>query len=206
MTLAELGAATLGESGGIPMAPRIKAVWPGAGTSAPAYTVECAPGDNLAIHVALTRAEPGSVLVVDASAESDRGYWGEVLTTAARYQGVIGLVLDGGVRDVAALRALEFPVFSSLVALRGAAKDGPGTVGGPVQVGDVSVRTGDWIVGDVDGVTVIPAERLQEVMAAGQVRAAKEKVLFEELKAGRTTIELLSLDPDRVTVAPRLST
>jgi 4-hydroxy-4-methyl-2-oxoglutarate aldolase len=104
------------------------------------------------------------------------------------------LVIDGGVRDVAAVEAHGFPVFASMVALRGATKMLAGRVGGDTVVGDVTVSTGDWVVGDVDGVTVIPRPALDEVLAAGQARAAKERHLFDELRAGRTTLDLLGLD------------
>ncbi len=196
--LAKLGAATLGESGGRPMVPRLKAAWPAARVAAPAYTVSCAPGDNLAIHVAVAKAPTGHVLVVDASAIPERGYWGEVLTTGAEARGLAGLVIDGGVRDVAALEAHRFPVFAALIALRGATKNGPGRVGGSIEVGEVRVDSGDWIVADADGVTVIPAEELDTVLAAGQARAAKEDGFFRELKAGKTTMDLLSLDASRI--------
>jgi 4-hydroxy-4-methyl-2-oxoglutarate aldolase len=193
-----LGAATLGESGGLPMAARIRAAWPGARVAGPAYTVACAPADNLAIHVAVTRAGRGAVLVVDAAAVPDRGYWGEVLTTAAEAAGVAGLVIDGGVRDVAALEAHGVPVFSALVALPGAGKNGPGAVGGRVDVGGVQLEAGDWVVADADGVTVVPAARLDEVLEAGRARAAKEEGMFRELRSGRTTMELLGLDSSPV--------
>jgi 4-hydroxy-4-methyl-2-oxoglutarate aldolase len=130
---------------------------------------------------------------------ADRGYWGEVLTTAAEAAGLAGLVLDGGVRDVAALEAHAFPVFSSTVALTGATKDKPGTVGAPVRVGGVLVSAGDWVVADVDGVTVVPGAALADVLAAGRAREAKEAGFFEALRAGSTTVELLGLDPSLVT-------
>jgi 4-hydroxy-4-methyl-2-oxoglutarate aldolase len=192
--LAALGAATLGESGGQPMAPRIRPVWDGARVSGPAFPVVCAPADNLAVHVAVAEAPPGSVLVVSVGDEPARGYWGEVLTTAAEARGIIGLVIDGGVRDVDALAAHGFPVFSSMVALRGATKSLPGAIGGYATVGSVRVERGDWIVGDVDGVVVIPRARLEDVRVAGDARAAKEMGFFMELKSGRTTLDLLSLD------------
>jgi 4-hydroxy-4-methyl-2-oxoglutarate aldolase len=196
--LAALGSATLGESGGRPMAPRISAVWPGATVAAPAYPVRCAPADNLAIHTAVARAPAGSVLVVDVGDVFDRGYWGEVLTTGAEARGLAGLVIDGGVRDTAALAAHRFPVFSALVALRGATKERPGTNGSPVTVGGAEVATGDWVVGDGDGVVVVPGDRLHEVLTAGRARADKEERFFESLRAGTTTVELLGLDESLV--------
>lgn len=191
-----LGSATLGESGAQAMVPRIRRAWIGATIAGPALTARCAPADNLAIHVAVARAATdGAVLVVDASDVPERGYWGEVLTTAAEAHGITGLVIDGGVRDVAALEAHGFGVFASLVALPGAAKVAGGTVGRPVMVGGVSVEPGDWIVGDVDGVVAIPASALDGVLAAAHARAANEQRLFAELRAGATTVELLGLDP-----------
>lgn len=197
--LAALGSATLGESGGLIMAPRISAVWPGASLAAPAYPVRCAPADNLAIHTAVARAPGGSVLVVDVGDVPDRGYWGEVLTTGAEARGLVGLVIDGGVRDTAALAAHRFPVFSATVALRGATKERPGTNGSPVRVGGAEVAAGDWVVGDGDGVVVVPGPRLGEVLAAGRARADKEERYFEALRAGTTTVELLGLDATLVT-------
>ena len=197
-SLALLGSATLGESGGRPMAPRISAVWPGATVAAPAYPVRCAPADNLAIHTAVVRAPAGSVLVVDVGDVPDRGYWGEVLTTGAEARGLVGLVIDGGVRDTAALAEHGFPVFSAMVALRGASKEQRGTNGVPATVGGVEVTRGDWVVGDADGVVVVPGDRVGEVLAAGRARADKEARFFEALRAGSTTVELLSLDASLV--------
>jgi 4-hydroxy-4-methyl-2-oxoglutarate aldolase len=191
---AALGAATLGESGGRPMAPRMRPAWGGARLSAPAFPVNCSTADNLAIHVAVAEAPAGSVLVVNVGHEHARGYWGEVLTTGAEARGLRGLVIDGGVRDVGALEAHRFPVFSTMIALRGATKQESGSIGGSAIVGDVEVARGDWIVADADGVTVVPRTRLDDVLAAGRTRAEKEEQFFAELRAGRTTIQLLALD------------
>jgi 4-hydroxy-4-methyl-2-oxoglutarate aldolase len=192
--LLALGSATLGESGGVPMDARLRPAWTGATLAGPAFTARCGPGDNLAVHVAVSRAPEGCVLVVETS-EPDRGYWGEVLTTGAEARGVTGLVIDGGVRDVAALEAHGFPVFSARISLPGATKVGPGEVGGVVSVGGVDVRTGDWVVGDVDGVVALAVDRLDEILAAGRARTAAEAELFARLRAGATTVELLGLDP-----------
>ncbi len=194
VALAALGAATLGECGARSMPTRIRPVWSRAAVVGPAYPVRCTPGDNLAIHVAAARAAAGSVLVVDVGDVRDRGYWGEVLTTGALARGIGGLVIDGGVRDVVALESLGFAVFAATVALRGASKDARGSVGLPVEVAGVQVDPGDWVVGDVDGVVIVPGDRLAEVLAAGQARAAAEETYFDALRAGATTVELLGLD------------
>jgi 4-hydroxy-4-methyl-2-oxoglutarate aldolase len=195
--LAELGAATLGETGGLPMAPRVHAVWRGARVSGPAFPVVCSATDNLGVHVAVAEAPAGSVLVVSVDGPP-RGYWGEVLTTAAQARGMAGLVIDGGVRDLDALEALQFPVFATMIALRGATKEQRARVGGTARVGDVDVEMGDWIVGDADGVVVIPHTTLDATLEAGRARAAKELQLFADLKAGMTTLELLGLDAGSV--------
>jgi len=196
--LARLGSATIGESGGHAADRRLRPAWSGATIAAPAYPVGCTPGDNLAVHVAVTTAPRGSVLVVDVGRVVDRGYWGEVLTTAAEAAGLAGLVLDGGVRDVAALEAHGFPVFSAAIALTGASKDKPGTVGVPVRVGGVEVTLGDWVVADVDGVAFVRGREVEDVLAAGREREAKEAGFFEALRNGSTTVGLLGLDDSLV--------
>jgi 4-hydroxy-4-methyl-2-oxoglutarate aldolase len=193
-TLLELGAATLGESGARALRNRVRAAWPGATVAALAYPVRCTPGDNLAIHVGVARAPAGSALVVDVGDVRELGYWGEVLTTAAESRGLVGLVIDGCVRDVAALEAHGFPVFSTGLALPGATKKLPGTVGAPVVVGDVDVAPDDWVVGDRDGVVVVPSATLRAVLAAGSARAERERGYFDALRDGATTLELLDLD------------
>jgi len=193
-TLRGLGSATLGECGARIMRARIRPVWTGAVLAAPAVPVTCTPGDNLAIHVAVAIAHPGQALVVDVGTIPERGYWGEVLTTAAQARGLTGLVIDGGVRDTAAIESLGFAVFSSMVALPGATKHSAGSVGVPATVAEALVEPGDWVVGDADGVVIVPGHDLDEVIAAGRSRADKEEGFFSKLRAGSTTVELLSLD------------
>jgi 4-hydroxy-4-methyl-2-oxoglutarate aldolase len=132
--------------------------------------------------------------VVALEDATERGYWGEVLTTAAVAAGITALVIDGTVRDVAALERHHFPVFARGIALRGASKGGPGSTGGAIVIGDHTVNTGDWIVADADGIVVITADTLDATLATGLERAAKEEHFFEELRAGQTTVALLSLD------------
>ena len=196
----QFGSATLGECGARTLPPRVGPVWPGATLAAPALPVSCTPADNLAIHVAVARAPAGSALVVDVGDVPERGYFGEVLTTGAQARGIVGLVIDGGVRDVAALRGLGFPVFASMVALPGASKVAAGTVGQPIQVAGVRVALGDWVVGDVDGVVIVPGERIEEIVVAAQSRTDKELGYFESLRSGATTVELLELDGSMVEV------
>jgi 4-hydroxy-4-methyl-2-oxoglutarate aldolase len=169
-------------------------MWEGAAFAGPALTVSCPAGDNLAVHAAVAAAGPGVVLAVGFAGDSVRGYWGEVLTTAAEAAGVAALVIDGEVRDVAAMERHRFPVFARGVALPGAAKAGPGALQKPIVLGDAIVRPGDWLVGDADGVVVIRQEDVEDCRAAGAARAAKEAGFFARLRTGATTVELLSLD------------
>jgi 4-hydroxy-4-methyl-2-oxoglutarate aldolase len=192
--LVKLGSATLGESGAQGLSSRIQAVWPGARFAGPAFAVRCPVGDNLAVHAGVARAPHGSVLAVTVAGDVSRGYWGEVLATAAQSAGIVALVIDGPVRDLDRLAAMQFPVFARGHALPGAAKSGPGEIGGTVALGDVTVHTGDWLVGDTDGIVAIRSEALSDVIAAGQARESKELGMFERLKAGATTVELLGLD------------
>ena len=200
--LMRLGSATLGESGATALSPVIKPMWKGAKFAGPAATVACAAGDNLAIHAAVAAATPGTVLAVSFAGDSVRGYWGEVLTTAAETAGVVALVIDGQVRDIDAIEQHGFPVFARGLALRGATKTGPGDVGGPIVLGGVLVRSGDWLVGDADGVVAIRPEDMPACLAAAASRAAKEARFFDQLRAGATTVGLLGLDVSSIRIAP----
>jgi glyoxylate reductase len=192
--LCALGTATVGESGGQPVGPGIQPLDRTMTVAGPAVTVRCAAGDNLAVHVAVARAAPGTVLVVVSDGDPARGYLGEVLARAALARGVAGVVADVGVRDTREIIALGLPVFCSLVALPGAHKHGPGAVHEPLELRGTPVHDGDWVVADADGVVVVPADRLDAVVAAAQRRADHERHLFDALAAGRTTVELLGLD------------
>lgn len=192
--LLRLGSATLGESGAQGLNTRIKAMWAGARFAGPAFAVRCPVGDNLAVHAGVARAPRGSVLAVTVAGDLSRGYWGEVLATGAQAAGIVALVIDGTVRDLDRLAALQFPVFARGHSLPGAAKSGPGEIGGTIALGDVTVRTGDWLVGDADGIVAITHDTLGEVISAATAREAKELAMFGRLKAGATTVELLGLD------------
>jgi 4-hydroxy-4-methyl-2-oxoglutarate aldolase len=194
--LLRLGSATVYEASGAEggLDPGIRAAWPGARVCGVALPVECSPGDNLAIHLAVEAAEPGAVLLVDARAHL-AGYWGEVLTVAGQARGVTGLVIDGGVRDSEALERLGFPVFARGLSILRTVKHEPGRVGEPVVVGGVQIRAGDVVVADADGVVVVRAERLPEVMEASRARVAREDRVMQRLRAGELTLDLLGLRP-----------
>jgi 4-hydroxy-4-methyl-2-oxoglutarate aldolase len=196
--LVALGAATLAESGATVLDPEIRPIWPGASFAAPVFTVACAAGDNLAVHAGVVNAPAGSALAVSTPDATPRGYWGEVLTTAAEAVGIAALVIDGTVRDSAALERHGFPVFARGVGLRGASKTGPGSLGRPVVVGGAVVCTGDWLIGDADGVVAIASDHLTKCLEAGRRRAAREAEMFAQLRAGSTTVQLLGLDLDPI--------
>ncbi|VWC61995.1 RraA family protein [Burkholderia lata] len=191
----KLGTATLFEASALPCAvdPQVRTLWPGAFVAAPAYPVACSPGDNLAIHIALERAPRGSVLVVDTGGFL-AGYWGEVLTVAAQAAGLAGLVINGGVRDVAAIRARQFPVFTCGVSVRGTVKASAPSVGIALHFSGVPVAPGDFVVGDDDGVVILPAARVAQIAANGEARADKEADMMRRLAEGATTLELMKLE------------
>jgi 4-hydroxy-4-methyl-2-oxoglutarate aldolase len=154
--------------------------------------VRTAPADNLPLHRVLEHVRPGDVLVVDGR-QVPCGYWGEILTVAAIQRGVAGLVIDGGVRDVAAMERLAFPVFASAIAIRTTVKRWPGTVGEPIEIDGVPVVRGDLVVADVDGVVAVPAAREQAVVDAARVRAGAERDHLDRITAGVPTLDLYDL-------------
>ncbi len=191
---ATLATATLheaaGQVGALPAA--IKPIASGVRVCGPAFTVAAAPVDNLWIHRGLAEAAPDAILVVTVDGAYEAGYWGDVMTSAAMARGLGGLVIDGCVRDRRELRDSGFPIFARGVSIRGTAKvaDAPGSVGASLRVGDVVVRPGDLIVGDDDGVVVLPREDLPGILRGAQARIVKEAEVIGELRRGRTTLEI----------------
>lgn len=192
--LAALGAASLSQSGAIALNGRLRPMWSGARLVGPAQTVECAAGDNLAIHAALAEIEEGAVLAVSVHAELAMGYFGEVMSRAAQHGGAAGLAIGATVRDVAAMERLCFPVFAHGVALPSSSKRGPGRLGGSISLGGVTISPGDWLVGDVDGLVVIRAGELASCLKAARALAEREQELFLRLSQGEHTCALLGLD------------
>ena len=159
----------------------------------PALTVLCPPGDNLMIHVAVARAQAGAVLVAQCH-DARYGVWGEVLTVAAKARGIAGLVLDGSVRDLGAIQRLGFPVFARGTALPGTTKSARGAVGVVTSCGGAPVWPGDLIVADESGIVVIRLQEAEHILARAEERCRKEATMMDELRGGRTTMDLLGLD------------
>lgn len=196
--LAEFDPASLFEAAGQKgmLDPRIRPAWPSARLCGEAVTVECPPGDNLMLHVAVAHAPRGVVLVANVGSYELAGAWGEILTAAAQARGIAGLVIDGAVRDIEAIEAAGFPVFSRGRAIGSCTKERVGRYNVPVQVGGARVCPGDVILGDGDGLVVVERQQLVEVYRAALVRRDRERELIVQLRGGRTTLELLGLtDP-----------
>lgn len=158
-----------------------------------ALTVACAAGDNLTIHKAVVLAQPGDVLVINCGGYLNAGVFGEMLALSCMAKGIAGVVIDGSCRDVNDLIELNFPTFVRGVNPRGTIKDTCGAVGGEVLCGGVTVRTGDVIVGDCDGVVVIPQEDAEEILDKALAKKRREDEMRPLLRAGGTTAELLGL-------------
>ncbi len=174
----------------------IKAVAPGATLCGPAVTVHCPSGDNLWLHRAIYVARPGDVLVAYVSGGFEFGYWGEIMTTAARERGLAALVIDGCVRDGAELARSGFPVFARGLAMRGTDKDfgAIGWINHPVLIGEVTVVPGDLVVGDGDGVVVLPRAAVAAIIDAAHLRESKEREAMQRIAAGERTLDLYNLN------------
>jgi 4-hydroxy-4-methyl-2-oxoglutarate aldolase len=193
--LGELGVATVHESQGRCglLRPYMRPIFPSARVAGPAVTVSCQPGDNLMIHASIDVVQPGDVLVVTTTAESTDGMFGELLAESCRAHGVVGLVIDAGVRDVSELTAMEFPVWSKAISAQGTVKATAGSVNIPVVCAGALVRPGDVIVGDQDGVVVVPRESAAEIAGLGELRRAKEERSRERLRAGEKGLDMYGL-------------
>jgi 4-hydroxy-4-methyl-2-oxoglutarate aldolase len=193
--LGELGTATVHEAQGRTgvMLPYMRPTYPAARVSGPAVTVLCHPGDNLMIHASVEVCQPGDVLVVVTTSESNDGMFGDLLGTSCQAHGVVGLVIDAGVRDTAELTAMKFPVWAKAISPQGTVKASPGSVNVPVVCAGVIVNPGDVIVGDADGVVVVPRAAAAEVAKAAQQRVAKEEKTRERLAKGELGIEFYGL-------------
>ena len=159
----------------------------------PALTVKIYPADNLMLHKATEVAKPGDVIVVDAGGYPDMAILGDLLCLVCKTKGIEGIVLDGGVRDIEGIRELGFPVFAKGVIPVGPLKDSPGSINIPIHCGGVPVAPGDLIVGDMDGVAVVPKARIQEALDKGRAIVEKEKKMRERIRKGELIYDILGL-------------
>jgi len=164
----------------------IHPIWPGARIVGPAFTVLTRPGDNLAIHAALTHAKPGDILVVAGGGHRERALIGELIGGRARTLGIAGFVIDGSVRDAEGLASYGMPVFARSISPAGPFKDGPGALGVPVAVAGVAILPGDLVVGDADGVVVISHEHAEQVVAKAEAirdtETAKRRMIEQKTR------------------------
>jgi 4-hydroxy-4-methyl-2-oxoglutarate aldolase len=193
--LGALGVATVHEAAGRTglLGSRLRPVWPGARIAGTAVTVLCWPGDNLMIHVAVEQARPGDVLVITTTSPSGDGFVGELITTALAAREVRGLVTTTGVRDVAAITAARFPVWSQSVSAQGTVKATAGSVNVPVSIAGTVVTPGDAVIADEDGVVVIPRLDAAEVAVRGKLRAEREDEARAAFARGELSLDRYGL-------------
>jgi regulator of RNase E activity RraA len=150
----------------------------------PAVTVKTRPGDNLMVHKAIDLAEPGDVIVVDAGADLTNAIIGEMMVAYAAHRGVAGFVINGSIRDVAAISQGKMPVYAIGVTHRGPYKNGPGEINGSIGISGMIVEPGDLILGDDDGVVCVPFDAVDAVLADAHAKNRAEKVQMAAIKAG----------------------
>ncbi len=193
--LAELGTATVYEASGreglIDL--DLHQLIPGSRAAGPARTVRCGQGDNLMVHAAMDRAQPGDVLVLTMPDPEPVALVGDLLVTQAKERGVAALLVDAAVRDTEDLRELGVPIWARWIRVRGATKTEVGAIDEPVEVGGATIRPGDTVVLDADGAVVIRQERMDEVLAASRARLEQEAVKREKLQSGQLSYDLDNL-------------
>jgi 4-hydroxy-4-methyl-2-oxoglutarate aldolase len=175
------------------LAPDIRPVYRGARVCGTAITALGHPGDNWMLHVAAEMLQAGDVVVMGFVSHTHDGMFGELLATSFRARGGLGLVIDAGVRDTAELAGMKFPVWSRCVNAKGTIKATVGSVNVPVVCAGALVHPGDVIVGDDDGVVVVPAARAMEIADASQAREDKEAATRARLKAGELGLDIYGM-------------
>src|SRR5690349_11026329 len=170
---------------------RIAALRPRMKLAGPALTVDVRPGDNLMIHAAIALAKPGDVLVIDGKADQTAALMGTIMMTACKQLGLAGVVIDGAVRDSLEIDEMDYPVFSFGTNPNGPTKNVPGRIGHPITCGGVTVRSGDLVVADADGVVVIERERVEALLPQARKKVEDESARIAQIKQGKTAASWL---------------
>lgn len=166
---------------------RIAALRPRMKLAGPALTVDVRPGDNLMIHAAIAIAKPGDVLVIDGKGDRTSALMGTIMMTACQQLGLAGVVMDGAVRDSVEIDEMDYPVFSVGTNPNGPTKNVPGRIGHAVSCGGVTVRSGDLVVADADGVVVIERERVEGLLPLARKKVQDEAARIAQIKQGNTS-------------------
>jgi len=173
--------------------PYLRPAWSPAAAAGSAVTVLAHPGDNWMLHVAVELCQRGDMLVVALSSDNEDGMFGELLATSLAARGVVGLVIDAGCRDVAALRAMKFPVWSRTISAKGTVKASVGAVNVPVVVAGVLVAPGDVVVADDDGVVFVTRDAAVSVADKCDAREAKEAAVRDRLARGELGLDIYGM-------------
>lgn len=194
--LSKYGTATIheamGKIGNLPY--EIKPINKGMKLCGPAYTVKAKAYMNINLHRAYAYAKPGDVIIADCSGGYEAGYWGDLLTSGSINHGIVGLVIDACVRDADEIEELGFPVFCRGLCIKGTGKDPDGSLNEPITIGEVNINPGDIVVGDRDGVVIVPKERIAEAIEKSQAREEKEARVRARLNKGETSLQIYEWD------------
>lgn len=184
---------------------RLRPMHKGGPMAGPALTVRCRPGDNLMIHKALTMAQSGDVIVVDAGGDLTNALVGEIMVARAVSSGLAGFVLNGAIRDSEQIGRGDFPLYAAGVTHRGPYRDGPGEINVAVSIDGMVIHSGDLIVGDADGLLCVPFDDAEQLLAATHKKMGVERKMLDDIEAGQldtswidATLKRLGCNPEPV--------